>query len=228
MDPRLERLLKTVVDEYIATAEPIGSQHLVDRYHLDVSPATIRNWFAELEEAGWLMQPHTSGGRIPTELGFQCYVDRFVEPHKPALKRDRDILEQAALAPAEEGRRLKTMAKALAECSGLAAFVGLSQGDTFYTGLSQLFAQPEFQNWQTVVSLSEVLDRLDETLHVLRATSYTEPKLFLGSACPFGRGCSSLLVSIQGDVIGLLGPVRMDYQATRSLLSSALTFLQHP
>ena len=80
MDTRLHTIFRLAVEDYISTGNPVGSQYLVERYKLDMSPATIRNWFADLEEAGYLMQPHTSGGRIPTEDGFRHYTDTCVTP----------------------------------------------------------------------------------------------------------------------------------------------------
>ncbi|MEK9138464.1 MAG: hypothetical protein AAB393_15165, partial [Bacteroidota bacterium] len=88
-----------------------------------------------------MMQPHTSGGRIPTEKGFQEYVDAFIQ-QKPAAKRDHDVLAQTVVLPLEEAARIKALAKVLAERSGQAVVVGLAHADTFYTGLSQLFSQP--------------------------------------------------------------------------------------
>ncbi|HEU0050758.1 MAG TPA: hypothetical protein VFQ60_01740 [Patescibacteria group bacterium] len=221
MEERLQSLLKTVIEEYVATALPVGSQYLVSRYHLDVSSATIRHWFVELEQEGFLTQPHTSGGRIPTEAGFRFYVEAFVQP-KPSSKRDRELLQKAATVPKEDGRRLKNVAKALADLSGQATVVGLNEADTFYTGLSQLFTQPEFHNWQQVVSLTEILDRLDETLQNLRKQSFPEPKILLGNDCPFGPGCGVILASVNRGLIGILGPLRMDYQLGFSLIHSAL------
>lgn len=218
MEERFSKLFRAITEEYIATAQPVGSQTLVERYRLDVSPATVRNWCVELEEAGYLAQPHTSGGRIPTEQGFREYIARFVEK-KPIAKRERDVLEKAALVPEEDGRRIKGVAKILADLSHEAVVVGLAEMDTYYTGLSYLFAQPEFKTWQRVVSLSEVLDRLDEALHSLRRVSLDEPKILLGQECPFGPACSSILVSLpNGSTIGILGPLRMDYQQTMSLI----------
>ena len=220
MDERLTKLLQVAIDEYIATAEPVGSQHLVQRYRLDVSPATIRNWFTELEEAGYLAQPHTSGGRIPTEAGFRLYAELFVRP-RSSSKRERDVLERAAQVPREDGRRLKSIAKALAELSNQATFVGLMEADTYYTGLTQLFSQPEFKNWKQVVSLTEVLDHLDETLDALRRQQYLEPYLMLGKDCPFGAICGSIVLSVEDGIIGILGPLRMNYQHAFSLLVTA-------
>ncbi|MFA6429532.1 MAG: hypothetical protein WCV84_03485 [Patescibacteria group bacterium] len=223
MESRLADLLRAVVEEYVKTAQPVGSQVLVDRRQLDVSSATIRNWFAELEEAGLITQPHTSGGRIPTEHGFRAYVESFVRP-RPPTKRERASLAQAVQVEEEE-RRLKNTAKALAELSGLAAFMGWRRADTYYTGLAQLFAQPEFKDWQRVIGLSEVLDHLDEALTVLRRTSYHEPLIILGRECPFGPACSVVIVSVGSTLIGLFGPMRMDYQQALSLMTQARQLL---
>ena len=75
---RSRRILYAAVTEYIATGEPVGSRKLAKRYGLDVSPATIRNELADLEEAGFLAQPHTSAGRVPTDKGFRAFVDALV------------------------------------------------------------------------------------------------------------------------------------------------------
>lgn len=220
MEPRLARLLQVLVEEYIETTEPVGSQHLVDRYDLEVSSATVRNWCAELEESGHLMQPHTSGGRIPTEEGFRTYVSLFVTP-KSASKREREVLERAWNSAEEDDRRFKALAKALSELSGQAAIVGHGSADTFYTGLSQLFSQPEFRNWQQVVSLTEVLDRLDEALNALRRSDLGEPKILLGQECPFGPACTTIVCAVPNGCIGILGPLRMEYTVVANLLQSA-------
>ncbi|MGZ8819325.1 MAG: hypothetical protein ACXWZR_18460, partial [Mycobacterium sp.] len=67
LDPRSQQILRAIIEEYVITAEPVGSQSLVDRYRLAVSSATVRNIMAELEEAGYLSHPHTSAGRVPTD-----------------------------------------------------------------------------------------------------------------------------------------------------------------
>src|SRR5688572_7720643 len=75
LEPRSQSILRAVIDEYVATAEPVGSQTLVERYNLGVSSATVRNVMAELEAAGYLTHPHTSAGRIPTDAGYRIYVE---------------------------------------------------------------------------------------------------------------------------------------------------------
>ena len=99
LDERKAFILSTVVYEYVATAEPVGSQTLTQKYNLGVSSATIRNEMAELEAAGYLVQPHTSAGRVPSDAGYRTYVDRLMEPEtlpNDETKRIRDEFRAAS------------------------------------------------------------------------------------------------------------------------------------
>ena len=90
-DRRLE-VLRAIVEDFIATNEPVGSKTLADRYNLGVSPATIRNDMAVLEEEGLIAQPHTSAGRIPTDAGYRVFVDRLTEL-KPLSGAERRAIQ---------------------------------------------------------------------------------------------------------------------------------------
>jgi heat-inducible transcriptional repressor len=79
LDLRAQAILRAVIEEYVTTATPVGSQALVDRYHLGVSSATVRNILAELELAGLLGHPHTSAGRIPTDAGYRWFVESIID-----------------------------------------------------------------------------------------------------------------------------------------------------
>src|SRR5213080_1904843 len=89
LDDRKLAVLRAIVRDYVSTMEPVGSKSLVDRHHLDVSPATIRNDMAVLEEQGYISQPHTSAGRIPTDKGYRLFVDRLsgIKPLSAAERR---------------------------------------------------------------------------------------------------------------------------------------------
>jgi heat-inducible transcriptional repressor len=89
LDDRKLAVLRAIVEDYVSTNEPVGSKSLVDRHNLDVSPATIRNDMAVLEEQGYIVQPHTSAGRIPTEQGYRLFVDKLsgVKPFSGAERR---------------------------------------------------------------------------------------------------------------------------------------------
>jgi heat-inducible transcriptional repressor len=77
LDDRKLEVLRAIVEDYVSTREPVGSKALVDRHHLGVSPATVRNDMATLEEEGFIAQPHTSAGRIPTDKGYRLFVDKL-------------------------------------------------------------------------------------------------------------------------------------------------------
>ena len=80
MDERKQRILQAIIDDYISSAEPVGSRTIARKYDLGVSPATIRNEMADLEMLGYLEQIHTSSGRIPSSLGYRFYVNGLKEP----------------------------------------------------------------------------------------------------------------------------------------------------
>ena len=85
------QILLRVVEEYVATGQPVGSKHLVERTGMRVSSATVRNELAELERLGLLTHPHTSAGRVPTDRGYRYYVDRLLErpaPRPPSFPLD--------------------------------------------------------------------------------------------------------------------------------------------
>jgi heat-inducible transcriptional repressor len=89
LDDRKLEVLRAIVEDYVATQEPVGSRALVERHQLGVSPATVRNDMAVLEEEGYIRQPHTSAGRVPTDAGYRLFVDRLsrVKPLSPAERR---------------------------------------------------------------------------------------------------------------------------------------------
>ncbi|MDQ2907729.1 MAG: heat-inducible transcriptional repressor HrcA [Candidatus Eremiobacteraeota bacterium] len=101
LDKRKAFILATVVYEYVATAEPVGSHTLTQKYNLGVSSATIRNEMAELEAAGYLVQPHTSAGRVPSDAGYRTYVDRLMRPEILESSEQRRIHDEFRAASRE-------------------------------------------------------------------------------------------------------------------------------
>lgn len=99
MSSRRLEILRAIVDEYVATQEPVGSKSIADRHSLGISPATIRNEMAVLEEEGLITQPHTSAGRIPTDLGYRVFVDKLatVKPLSTAERRAIETFLEGAL-----------------------------------------------------------------------------------------------------------------------------------
>src|SRR3990167_5441274 len=100
LSERQKNLLKIIIDEYIESAEPVGSEAIVEKHSLGVSPATVRNEMVALTNSGYLKQPHTSAGRIPTSVGLKFYVDQLMEERTLSLKDEVAIKEE--LSPSNE------------------------------------------------------------------------------------------------------------------------------
>jgi heat-inducible transcriptional repressor len=118
LDKRKAFILATVVYEYINTAEPVGSVTLTQKYNLGVSSATIRNEMAELEAGGYLVQPHTSAGRIPSDAGYRTYVDRLMQPESLTKDDSRRIRDEFREASRELGDVIEQTTRLLSGLSG--------------------------------------------------------------------------------------------------------------
>jgi heat-inducible transcriptional repressor len=130
LDKRKAFILATVVYEYIATAEPVGSNTLTQKYNLGVSSATIRNEMAELEAGGYLVQPHTSAGRIPSDAGYRTYVDRLMAREALAPDDVRRIRDQFREASREMDDVIGQTTRLLSSLSNNLAFAIAPSRDT--------------------------------------------------------------------------------------------------
>ncbi len=122
LNKRRAFILATIVYEYIETAEPVGSHTLTQKYRLGVSAATIRNEMAELEAAGYLVQPHASAGRVPSDTGYRTYVDRLMEPVVLAVEDQRQIRNEFLAASRELGDLIENATKTLGRLTSSFAF----------------------------------------------------------------------------------------------------------
>ena len=221
MKERKQKLLHHIIKEHIKTASPVGSGLISLKYMKDVSSPTVRNEMQELEREGFITHPHTSAGRIPTEQGYRDYIENLdvkdlSENHKKEID-DAYGRRDASHASAEG--RIKSVAKKVADISENAAVVAFSKNDVYYTGLSNLFAKPEFSNQNVVVNMSQVIDHLDEVMASLSNVLDEDVSVLLGSDNPFGAECGSILSkSNNGIVFGILGPMRMDYEKNIGLV----------
>lgn len=130
LDKRKAYILATVVYEYIATAEPVGSNTLTQKYNLGVSSATVRNEMAELEAEGYLVQPHTSAGRVPSDAGYRTYVDELMQPETLAPEDRRRIRDDLREASRELDDLLESASRLMGRLSKNLAFVTKPQPDT--------------------------------------------------------------------------------------------------
>lgn len=222
MTERQSLFLQQIIESYSQSAEPVASGYLAK--HSNVSSATIRNDMAVLEDEGYIVQPHTSAGRIPSVKGYQYYLEHFFKPKSPTSKQQKDLVSSL-----DKDRPVKELAKQLSEMSNQAVLVAFSKSDYYYTGISRLFAQPEFNKPELVVSLSSVLDALDQTLDAIYEYASTETQVLVGDQNPFSAQCSLLIhsvdVSDEDGLIAVLGPNRMDYNRITGLLNFSASLL---
>ena len=218
MEKRQELILKTIIKEYIKTAAPIGSEGLVEKYNLDISSATVRNEMADLEEMGFIAQPHTSAGRIPTEKAYNFYLDNLSE--KKLSDGEAKLFKEALQKKDEEN--FKQAAKIMAKISGGAIFWAFHKHNLYYTGISNLLHQPEFSQPDMVYDISGLIDRLDEIISRIFNDLKFGPQIMLGSKNPFSAHCAVVVAKYKlGDDIGLvgvLGPMRMNYEKNLALV----------
>lgn len=215
MTDRQSQLLTNLVERYITKAEPISSGSLADR--LKVSSATVRNDLAMLEKQGYIYQPHTSAGRVPTIAGYQYYLEHALELKKPTANQQEEVLQGLK---AQEP--VKGVAKNVSELTKQAVLVAFTPCDFYYTGISKLFAQPEFNDQQTVINISVVLDSLDEMLQSVYEQVGDEPTILIGDQNPFSNQCALIALqtrlSTKPGVFAILGPLRIDYGRMTGLL----------
>ena len=227
MNPRQESVLKAIVENYIKTAEPVGSKFLAERCGFSVSPATLRNDMVVLDQEGFIRAPHTSAGRVPTEKGYEFYLASIRNMRRASSKQQfSDAITEART---QEGA-VKQVAKKLVDLSGEMALVAFDPNWSYYTGISNLFAKPDFARLGLTQELSEMMDRFDEVVNSLYEHLPEAPQVMIGGENPFGRRMSSIMVkyALPDDtsvLIGLVGPIRMDYKKNISLLEEAVESL---
>lgn len=230
MDSRKHVLVTCIVRHYIKSAQPVASLALVKKYHLGYSPATVRSELALLEDSGYMYQPYTSSGRIPTDRAYELYVESV----KPVpLNRTQLSTIQGAwqVAHSRLFDRLKTLARALASETRELVFFSLCDGETYCTGFSYLCDKPEFEDRRFAAVISQVVDRIDELVFQLSREATDVPQVRIGRKNVFSNLVSTMFVrfmsSRQKGILGLVGPMRMDYEKNISLLSKSKEIIEN-
>jgi heat-inducible transcriptional repressor len=228
MDNRQNQLLNLVIECYIETALPIGSRFLVQNTEFDRGEATARNELRCLEEEGYLTHPYTSAGRVPTVKGYQQYVDNLQLDAVKTSKKDEGILQNSFKESKDYETACKNLAKSLVDISSNMVMVAFSTEKVYYTGLSNLFNKPDFNDVQTAVNISAVFDRCEERLPQFFASVEANPKFFLGKSHPFGDMLSILSLRFgktDASLVALIGPQRMDYKHNWGLIKKVKELL---
>jgi heat-inducible transcriptional repressor len=223
MTDRQKHILCSIVEQYAEVASPVGSSLLAKAFK--VSSATVRAEMAELERLGYITQPHTSAGRVPTDKGYRFYVN--------SLGENKDLIEnrgERALTARVQHAGLpeRTIRNAVDTLVELTHNLGLATiGNQLYmSGLSNLFGQPEFVQADQVRQVAQLLDNLEPWL---QETAPNQPlSVFIGRENPIGRtaGCSLIISRFRSpysdqSYIGVLGPTRQSYRDVMQLVRHA-------
>jgi transcriptional regulator of heat shock response len=216
---RKKLILQTIIKEHVKTAQPVSSGLLVTKYKLGVSPATVRNDMMELEEEGYIFQPHTSAGRIPTVWAYSEEVKGLKKEDRKIQDSEKEALEKIFQ---NDENAFKQIAKLISEYSGSAVFWAFHKNSFFHTGLANLFAQPEFRQVEAVCDVSVAIDKMEEIISTLFEELPLGTKVLVGEENPFGIFLSVTLLKYnnagQLGVFGILSPIRTDYGHNLSLV----------
>jgi heat-inducible transcriptional repressor len=226
MNDRQRDILKAVVELYTESALPVGSQVLLDNYDFSVSSATLRNDLASLEAAGYLYQPHTSAGRIPTTKGYRAYVEEIMGEEILSKGDQQKLQSEILMLRANQARMGRTTAKLLSALSGSLAVTGVLDKDEFYDfGMRELIDNPEFESIDELCQLVETLDSLDERLEgILKDLPTGEARIYIGEENPIREisNCSMIVAPFENTegrgILAIIGPKRMHYAKNKSLL----------
>lgn len=222
VEQRQHEVFRAIVREYLRTAEPVASSLITAKYAFGVSPATIRNDMADLEAAGLVTHPHTSAGRVPTDVGYRFYVRTFAcDGTAPG---DCAELDSAAAAFARQAdTAAKDFARALAEFTGETVFLTFGDGRSYLSGVTALAKKPEFHETEILAGLSGLVDDFDRVFEDMRRRLERDLAVFIGDENPFGEPFSTIVARFEAPrtgagAVGLLGPKRMDYDANLALM----------
>lgn len=215
------QILKSLIEEYINTAEPVGSETLEKKHNLSASPATIRNEMVRLEELGYLKKPHTSAGRIPTSTAMKFYVKQLMKEKEMSVAEEVAVKERVWDFREKEQQFLRTLTKSLADKTGALAVSTTDEGDIIAAGYANLLKMPEFYDIDITMNLLSALDEFDTLSSVFsNATEDQGICVLLGEELgpklsgPYGFVFTKYQtpMHLSGE-IGVIGPTRLNYTA---------------
>lgn len=241
MTDRQREILYAIIEEYAELATPVGSVTLAKLF--DCSSATIRSEMVKLEAMGYITQPHTSAGRVPTDAGYRLYVNSLQEKidhgdgadsghHINIEKEDRPTRALATRIQAQT-RADYAIRTAVDSLVNLTGNLGLATiGDQIYiSGFSNLFSQPEFLQAAQVQAVGTLLDNIKPWL--LEVQPNEAINVYIGTENPIGKASNvSLIISrfrspySDRSYIGVLGPTRQSYKRVMSLVRHAGIMLE--
>jgi heat-inducible transcriptional repressor len=217
-ESRKKAVLTATINRYIQDASPIASEDIATDF--DLSSATIRNIFSELEENGYLTHPYTSGGRMPTEKGYRYYVDFLLSQMELLDQEKEDILKGFR----HEIRRLEDtleetseLISAITHYAGIVSFLE-QQDKFFYRGIGRILEHPEFRDYDKIRMLIRMIEEKERLLDIINRDFTGKVKVYIGAelGCPEMASCSLVVSSYSlknrpSGRLAVLGPLRMQY-----------------
>jgi heat-inducible transcriptional repressor len=217
---RQTQILKTIIDEYIATAEAVGSEALDKKYNLGVSPATIRSEMVTLTKAGYLRQLHASAGRVPTPTAMKFYINQLMEEKQMSLVDEVKAKEEVWDSRDDIDELMDEATHALATRTKSLAVAALKDKKNRFwqAGQSYIFNNPEFAEMaacQNLFSIFDEFDKLDRLFFGLQSVSPLEvlfgEELGIPELMPTGIVATHFTIKGKPGALGIIGPARANY-----------------
>ncbi|MCX5678017.1 MAG: HTH domain-containing protein [Candidatus Omnitrophica bacterium] len=220
LNKRQQEVLEMIVRRYVETAEPVGSRYISRK--LDLSSATIRNVMADLEDLGYIMQPHTSAGRSPTDRGYRYYIELLMHvKNVNMLEAKRSMKDQYGTAARSIEDVLERTSYMISNVTNYVGLTLSSQYDKLYLdGTSHIIEQPEFQDLRKLYALLKYLEHKSELLDLLKHDFETDGVTIHIGKENFSNSLSDCSIvtksyKVKGKAsgrLGVIGPKRMVYE----------------
>ncbi|MFA5231446.1 MAG: hypothetical protein WC416_03470 [Candidatus Omnitrophota bacterium] len=215
---RRKSILNSAINRYIKNAVPVASEDIADEF--DLSSATIRNIFSELDESGYLKHPYTSGGRIPTDKGYRYYVDFLIQQIELLDDEKKRILKDCKKKIRRLDDALENTSEVISEITHYAGIVSFLewQDKIFYKGISHILDQPEFKDADKIRLLVRLMEDKGRLLNIVNRDFSGKVKIYIGSEleCLGMENCSLIVTTYKlkdqpSGRLAVLGPMRMEY-----------------
>lgn len=213
------QILKVIIEEYIETAEPVGSETLDKKYNLGVSPATIRNEMVKLTEKGYLKQPHTSSGRSPTSKALKLFVGQLMHLQDLSVADEVKVKQDVWEYRSEMEKLLKESTKILANQTKTMSLAATDEGDIYSSGIGNILDMPEFYDIDVTKHLLDTLDQYSYWWNIVSQLNESQDPLSVLVGEDLGsqllNQCGGVFVKFVSPqhkgVIGVVGPTRLNY-----------------
>jgi heat-inducible transcriptional repressor len=215
---RQAQIIKSLVKEYIKTAEPVSSKFLAEKYDFGICPSAIRIEFQILIREGFLEQPHTSAGRVPTDKAYRLFVDSLKEKREEKLEEE---IVQMLRGMQGKFQMASEIAKFLADNSS--SFVNLhfsKEGFDLKEGLDEIFKEPESKNEDFISSFVNFMENFEKNTENLQTGVYIGEENKIPKSKNITLICSECKLPNQNAFITILGPKRMDYEKNIKLINA--------